>query len=87
MELQENNRMQTAKPVREGWGPAKIVLTPRQPDTVYPCVQCGSHNTVLRVTRPEKDTLQLQCKKCGGKFAVRNVNTDNPETRPVVSRK
>ena len=86
MENQENNRMQTAKPVREGWGPATIVLVPKPPAQVYPCTQCGSLDTVLRVTRPEADALQFQCKKCGGKFAVRNVNTDKPETRPVVSR-
>lgn len=87
MEPQTNNRMQSAKQQRQDWAPAKPELIPQPPTRVFPCAQCGSLRTVVRITRPEIDVVQLSCLKCGGKFAVRNYCSNHAESRPVVERK
>lgn len=74
------NRMQKTKPA---WTPAVTALVQSPPERAFVCVQCGSNRTVVRVTRPEHGITQMSCKKCGGKFAVRNFASPTPEARII----
>jgi transcription elongation factor Elf1 len=78
-ENQQNRMLKNKAP----WEPAKSVQVPSQ--RCFLCVQCASPRTVVRITRPEENVVQMQCLKCGGKFAVRNM-ASNPEARAIIPK-